>query len=73
MTIVIYDHHIFKVQPPKLQLSKSFPSSRFRKGKILLLIATACWIIFTEPIGHIHPPVVSCKYWNGTNYLVSMS
>ena len=45
---------------------------RFRKGKILFLIATACWIIFTQPIGHIHPPVVSCKYWNGTNYLLKL-
>jgi hypothetical protein len=38
----------------------------------MLLIALACWIGFTEPIGHIHPPVVSCKYWNGTNYLLKL-
>ena len=32
----------------------------------MMLIALSCWIIFTQPIGHIHPPVVSCKYLNGS-------
>ena len=35
-------------------------------GKIMMLVSLACWIIFTQPIGHIHPPVVSCKYLNGS-------
>ena len=26
------------------------------------------WIIFTLPVGFIHPPVVSCKSWNGSIY-----
>ena len=30
----------------------------------------ASWIIFTLPVGFIHPPVVSCKYWNGTEYFL---
>ena len=47
-------------------------SDRFQKGKIMLLIAVASWIIFTLPIGFIHPPVVSCKYWNGTNTLLKL-
>ena len=47
-------------------------SDRFQKGKIMLLIAVASWIIFTLPIGFIHPPVVSCKYWNGTNFLLKL-
>lgn len=41
-------------------------ASRLQKGKIMMLVALACWIIFTQPIGHIHPPVVSCKYYNGS-------
>ena len=41
-------------------------ASRLHKGKIMMMISLACWIIFTQPIGHIHPPVVSCKYYNGT-------
>ena len=32
----------------------------------MMLVSLACWIIFTQPIGHIHPPVVSCKYLNGS-------
>lgn len=46
--------------------------SRFRKGKILLLIAVASWILFTVPQGYIHPPVVSCKYFNGSQYLLKL-
>ena len=38
----------------------------FKKGKILMLLSLACWIGFTVPIGHIHPPVVSCKFYNDT-------
>lgn len=41
-------------------------ASRLQKGKIMMLVSLACWIIFTQPIGHIHPPVVSCKFYNGT-------
>ena len=28
-----------------------------------MLIAVASWIIFTLPVGFIHPPVVCCKYY----------
>jgi len=45
-------------------------SDRFQAGKVLLLLAVSSWIIFTLPIGFIHPPVVSCKFWNGTQYLL---
>ena len=31
-----------------------------------MLLSLACWIGFTVPIGHIHPPVVSCKFYNDT-------
>ena len=31
-------------------------ANRFQKGKMMLLIAVASWIIFTLPIGFIHPP-----------------
>ncbi len=41
-------------------------ASRLQKGKIMMLLSLACWIIFTQPIGHIHPPVVSCKFYNGS-------
>lgn len=47
-------------------------SNRFQKGKIMLLIAVGSWIVFTLPIGFIHPPVVSCKYFNGTQYLLKL-
>ncbi|TRY69318.1 hypothetical protein TCAL_14242 [Tigriopus californicus] len=47
-------------------------SGRFQKGKIMLLIAVGSWIVFTLPIGFIHPPVVSCKYFNGTQYLLKL-
>ena len=30
-----------------------------------MLIAVASWIIFTLPVGFIHPPVVCCKYYSG--------
>jgi hypothetical protein len=41
-------------------------SDRFQKGKIMLIIAVASWILFTLPVGFVRPPVVSCKYYNGT-------
>lgn len=41
-------------------------SDRFRKGKVMLLIAVASWILFTLPIGFLHPPVVYCKVYNAT-------
>jgi hypothetical protein len=47
-------------------------ASRLQKGKIMMLVALACWIIFTQPIGHIHPPVVSCKYYNGSKVYLKM-
>ncbi len=47
-------------------------ASRMQKGKIMMLIGLACWIIFTTPIGHIHPPVVSCKYWNGSKVFLKL-
>ena len=39
---------------------------RFQKGKVLLMIAVASWILFTLPIGFIHPPVVRCKWFDQT-------
>lgn len=45
---------------------------RFQKGKIMLLVALASWILFTVPIGFLHPPVVSCKMYNGTHYLLQL-
>lgn len=47
-------------------------SDRFQKGKVMLLVAVISWIAFTLPIGFVHPPVVSCKYYNGSQYLVKM-
>ena len=43
-------------------------SDRFQAGKVLLLLSLACWIVFTVPVYYIHPPVVSCKYWNNSHY-----
>ena len=40
--------------------------------QVMLLIAVASWIIFTLPIGFIHPPVVSCKFWNGSEFLLKL-
>ena len=40
---------------------------RFQKGKVLLMMAVFSWISFTLPIGFIHPPVVSCKWYNSTS------
>ena len=45
-------------------------SDRFQAGKVLLLLSVSCWIIFTVPVYYIHPPVVSCKFWNGTQYQI---
>lgn len=45
-------------------------SDRFQAGKLLLLMTVASWIVFTLPVGFIHPPVVSCKFWNGSTYLL---
>ena len=45
-------------------------SDRFQAGKVLLLLSVACWILFTVPIYYIHPPVVSCKFWNGSQYQI---
>jgi len=45
-------------------------SDRFQAGKVLLLLSVACWIIFTVPVYYIHPPVVSCKFWNGSQYQI---
>ena len=50
----------------KSQFLKYFFLSFLYKGKILMLLSLACWIGFTVPIGHIHPPVVSCKFYNDT-------
>jgi hypothetical protein len=47
-------------------------ADRFQKGKIMLLVALASWILFTVPIGYLHPPVVSCKQYNGTQYLLQL-
>lgn len=41
-------------------------ASKLQKGKIMMLLSLVCWIGFTVPIGHIHPPVVSCKFYNET-------
>lgn len=46
-------------------VNKSF--FRFQKGKVLLMMAVASWILFTLPLGFIHPPVVSCKWYNSTS------
>ena len=43
---------------------------RFQAGKVLLLMSVASWVLFTLPIGFIHPPVVSCKHNNGSHYLL---
>ena len=32
------------------------------------MIAVASWIIFTLPVGFIHPPVVCCKYYSHGNF-----
>merc|ERR1712012_1363852 len=45
-------------------------SDRFQAGKVLMLLAITSWVAFTLPIGYIHPPVVSCKAWNGSRYLL---
>ncbi|XP_023322863.1 major facilitator superfamily domain-containing protein 6 [Eurytemora carolleeae] len=45
-------------------------SDRFQAGKVLLLMSVASWVLFTLPIGFIHPPVVSCKHNNGSHYLL---
>jgi len=37
-------------------------SDRFQAGKVLLLMSIVSWILFTLPIGFLHPPVVSCKH-----------
>ena len=47
-------------------------SDRFQKGKVMLIIAVTSWIVFTMPVGFVRPPVVSCKYWNGTQYLLKL-
>ena len=47
-------------------------SDRFQKGKIMLIIAVTSWIVFTMPVGFVRPPVVSCKYWNGTQFLLKL-
>ncbi len=47
-------------------------SERFQKGKVMLIVAVASWILFTMPIGFVRPPVVSCKYYNGTDYLIKL-
>lgn len=47
-------------------------ADRFQKGKIMLLVSLASWILFTQPIGHIHPPVVSCKYYNGSKVMLKL-
>ena len=39
---------------------------------MLLLPSVGCWIVFTVPVYYIHPPVVSCKFWNGTQYQVQI-
>ena len=31
------------------------------------MMAVASWIMFTLPLGFIHPPVVSCKWYNSTS------
>ena len=38
----------------------------------MLIVALVSWILFTLPIGFIHPPVVSCKYYNGSTYLLKL-
>ena len=43
-------------------------SDRFQAGKVLLLLSLSCWIVFTVPVYYIHPPVVSCKIWNNSQY-----
>ncbi|XP_040571218.1 major facilitator superfamily domain-containing protein 6 isoform X2 [Lepeophtheirus salmonis] len=45
-------------------------ADKFQKGKMMLIVSLTCWIVFTEPIGQIHPPVVSCKFFNGSTYLL---
>jgi hypothetical protein len=47
-----------------------YTTCRFQAGKLLLLMTVASWILFTLPVGFIHPPVVSCKFWNGSTYLL---
>ena len=53
-----------------LVLNDPPPPCRFQAGKLLLLMTVASWILFTLPVGFIHPPVVSCKFWNGSTYLL---
>jgi hypothetical protein len=31
------------------------------------MMAVSSWIMFTLPLGFIHPPVVSCKWYNATS------
>ncbi len=38
----------------------------------MLLVAVMSWVLFTLPIGFVRPPVVSCKYHNGSQYLLKM-
>jgi hypothetical protein len=45
---------------------------RFQKGKAMLIVALISWIAFTLPIGFVHPPVVSCKTFNGSIYLIKL-
>ncbi|KAG8040362.1 hypothetical protein G9C98_000933 [Cotesia typhae] len=35
-------------------------ADRWQKGKIILLVSLACWIIFTLPLGFAQPPATSC-------------
>ena len=38
----------------------------------MLIVALISWIVFTLPIGFLRPPVVSCKTYNGTTYLLEL-
>ena len=38
----------------------------------MLLVALVSWIAFTLPIGFLRPPVVSCRTFNGSTYLLEL-
>ena len=42
-------------------------SERYRKGKVFLLLALLCWILFTVGVGLIKPPVKYCLMHNETH------
>ncbi|XP_023225634.1 major facilitator superfamily domain-containing protein 6-like [Centruroides sculpturatus] len=45
-------------------------ADRFRKGKMMLLLSLASWIVFTLALAFIHPPASSCVTFNTTHHIL---